>query len=138
MYVYVCVCIYIGDIVYNTEISSGGNSRDCNESNPFYSSPIPLLNPNIQPSPPSLPTKLQTKKRQAAIQMAKYRQSLRRSKSSASAEQQPTQLEYNKTSPLLNLRFPLTLVIENIQKKYGVHFQTKFSQYVRIVDMPPP
>ena len=44
----------------------------------------------------------------------------------------------NKTSPLLNLWFPLTECIMRIHKLVGTHFQQYFSRYILIKDIPSP
>jgi hypothetical protein len=44
----------------------------------------------------------------------------------------------NKSSPLLNLHFPLTECILLMRKRVGVHFQEYFSRYILIKDIPPP
>lgn len=44
----------------------------------------------------------------------------------------------SKTSPLLNLQFPLTECILRMHKYVGIHFQKYFSRYILISDIPPP
>lgn len=147
----------LGDVVYNSENSFSNNfngDEDPSNANFFFGAPMPQLNPHVVPNEEnsgSCHSSPQTRRQSA------HRRGILKSKApsppkpdtyatmkSKVARNSPTsspktsKYRTNKTSALLNLRFPLTSVILNIQRKFGVHFQVKFSQYMRIIDMPPP
>ncbi len=116
--------------------------------------PMPSLNPHIVPvTPQDTNNGLRRQSRKSVLQrkstssvLGKYGAKSSDLKILKSREtvlvKQPSHLTFdfptNHTSPLLNLKFPLTEVICQIHKKVGAHFQRYFSRFILISDIPPP
>lgn len=120
---------------------------------------IPILNPHIIPintnnninSAPITPIAGKDRKfsnigtaRKSLYQNANYMSTPKHSNNKfikkKSISRTPTEnlFHINKSSPLLNLKFPLTEIILQIHKRLGNDFQCYFSRYILISDIPPP
>ncbi len=110
----------LGDLQASFELSALTN----NNCAAYVSTPLPALNPHFvlqhSVSSPGKPTS---------------RLSIRQAATTTVPANIPL---ISRSSAVLNLRLPLCDVILTMQKRLGAKFQVKFSQYIKVVDIPDP